>query len=253
MAEARRTQRVLLGIDVGGSGIKGAPIDVVNGQLVAERQRLPTPQPSIPDAIGDTVAEIVKQFEWRGPIGITFPAPIKNGVTLMAANVDQSWVGTDAKALFEKKTGCPVLMMNDADAAGVAEMEFGAGKGQNGTVLVLTVGTGIGSAIFVDGRLIPNTEFGHLQIRGKDAEHRASDRVRQEKDLDWDKWSERLNEFLQQLEILFTPDLLVIGGGVSKKFDKFAPYLETRVPVVPAQFLNDAGMIGVAMAASSLI
>jgi polyphosphate glucokinase len=241
-----------LGVDIGGSGIKGAPVDVEKGVLLAKRMRLETPQPSVPEAVGDAVAEIVRHFSWQGPIGCTFPAVIKQGVAYSAANVDNSWIGFNGQKLFEQKSGCPVLLLNDADAAGIAEMELGAGKGQPGVVIVLTFGTGIGSAIFVDGRLVPNTEFGHMEVRGKDAEHRAADRIRTEKDLSWEKWAARVNEFLERMELLFSPDLFIIGGGVSKKHEKFLPLLQTRAKVVPAQMLNEAGIIGAAMAAKVL-
>lgn len=242
----------ILGIDIGGSGIKGAPVDVEKGVMLAERQRLDTPQPSVPEAVGEVVAEIVRLFNWQGPIGCTFPAVIKHGVAYSAANVDQSWIGFNGQELFEQKTGCPVLLLNDADAAGIAEMEFGAGRGQPGVVIMLTFGTGIGSAIFVDGRLVPNTEFGHMEIRGKDAEDRAADRIRTEKDLSWEKWAGRVNEFLERMELLFSPDLFIFGGGVSKKHEKFLPLLQTQAKIVPAQMLNEAGIIGAAMAAKSL-
>lgn len=242
----------ILGIDIGGSGIKGAPVDVSSGKLLTERQRIPTPQPSVPEAVGDVVAELARSFQWAGPIGCTFPAVVKAGVTYSAANVDKSWVNFEAQKLLEKKTQCPVLVLNDADAAGIAEMQFGAGRGQAGLVIVLTFGTGIGSAIFVDGRLVPNTEFGHMEIRGKDAEHRAADRIREEKDLSWEKWAGRVNEFLERMELLFSPDLFIIGGGVSKKHQKFIPLLHTRAEIVPAQLLNDAGIIGAALAAKDL-
>jgi polyphosphate glucokinase len=202
--------------------------------------------------VGDAVAEIVRHFSWQGPIGCTFPAVIKQGVAYSAANVDNSWIGFNGQKLFEQKSGCPVLLLNDADAAGIAEMELGAGKGQPGVVIVLTFGTGIGSAIFVDGRLVPNTEFGHMEVRGKDAEHRAADRIRTEKDLSWEKWAARVNEFLERMELLFSPDLFIIGGGVSKKHQKFLPLMQTRAKVVPAQMLNEAGIIGAAMAAKIL-
>ncbi|MCK6625866.1 MAG: ROK family protein [Anaerolineae bacterium] len=243
----------ILGIDIGGSGIKGAPVDIETGTLQAERLRLDTPQPSVPEAVGDTVAEIVRRFNWQGPIGCTFPAVVKHGVTLTAANVDKAWLNFNGQKLFEAKTGCPVLLLNDADAAGIAEMEFGAGKGEAGVVIMLTFGTGIGSAIFVDSRLVPNTEFGHMEVRGKDAEHRAADRIRTEKDLSWEKWAERVNEFLGRMEALFSPDLFIIGGGVSKKHEKFLPFLKTQARIVPAQMLNEAGIIGAAMAAKVLV
>jgi polyphosphate glucokinase len=242
----------ILGIDIGGSGVKGAPVDVEKGILLTERKRIPTPQPPTPDALGDVVAEVARHFKWQGPIGCTFPGVIKAGVVYTAANIDESWVGFNGQKLLEEKSGCRVLFLNDADAAGIAEMEFGAGQGHPGVVIMLTFGTGIGSAIFVDGRLLPNTEFGHMEIRGKDAEHRAADRVRTEKELSWEKWAERVNEFLGRMEMLLSPDLFIIGGGVSKKHEKFLPLLKTRAEIVPAQLLNDAGIIGAALAAKGL-
>jgi polyphosphate glucokinase len=242
----------VLGIDIGGSGIKGAPVDIETGEFIAERVRIETPQPSIPNAVGDAVAELARQFDWHGPIGCTFPAIMKHGVAHSAANVDKSWIGTDAQALITEKTGCPTLVINDADAAGLAEMSFGAGKGRMGVTIMLTFGTGIGSALFLDGQLVPNTELGHLEIRGKEAEHRASARIREEKDLSWEAWAERVNEYLQRVEFLFSPDLFIIGGGVSKKYDKFFPFLNLQAEVVPAFFRNDAGILGVAYAASLL-
>jgi polyphosphate glucokinase len=243
----------LLGVDIGGSGIKGAPVDIGKGKLVAERYRIPTPDPSVPEAVGKVVAKIARHFEWTGPIGCTFPAVIKKGVAYSAANVDDAWIGTNGAKLFAKKTDCPVLLLNDADAAGIAEMKFGAGKDLSGVVIVLTLGTGIGSAVFVDGHLVPNTEFGHMEVRGKDAEDRAADRIRKEKDLTWKQWAERVNEFLERMEIVFSPDLFIIGGGVSKKHDKYLSHLETRAKIVPAKMRNEAGIIGAAIAARSLI
>jgi len=239
----------VLGIDIGGTGIKGAPVDTEKGEMLAERQRIPTPHPSKPDAVADVVAEIATHFKWKGPIGCTFPAIVKGGTVYSAANVDKGWIGTNGQALFEEKTNCPVVVVNDGDAAGIAEMRFGAGKGQNGVVIMLTFGTGIGSAIFIDGKLLPNTELGHLEIRGKDAEHRAADIIRQQKDLSWQKWAERVDEYLQRVEFLFSPDLFIFGGGVSKKHERFLPLLNTRAPIVPAQLFNDAGIVGAALAA----
>lgn len=242
----------ILGIDIGGSGIKGAPVNIEQGALTADRYRITTPQPSVPDAVGNVVAKIAKHFNWRGPIGCTFPAIIKQGVAYSAANVDNSWIGTNGKKILEEKTGCPVLLLNDADAAGIAEMTFGAGQGRDGVVIMLTFGTGIGSAIFVDGNLVPNTEFGHMEIRGKDAEHRAADKIRKDEDLSWKEWAERVNEFLARMEALFSPDLFIFGGGVSKKQKKFFKYLDVRAEIVPAEALNEAGIIGAALAAQSL-
>lgn len=243
----------ILGVDIGGSGIKGAPVDVKKGILVAERHRIPTPQPSKPESVADVVAQIIEHFKWKGPVGCTFPAVIKDGVTYTAANVDKSWIGTNGQKLLHKRTGCPVLLLNDADAAGIAEMRFGAGKGHKGVVIVLTFGTGIGSAIFVNGQLVPNTEFGHMEIRGKDAEDRSSDRIRKEKDLGWNQWAARVDEFLGRMEVLFSPDLFIVGGGVSKKHDKFIPLLHPQAEVVPAQMRNEAGIIGAARAARALV
>lgn len=242
----------VLGIDIGGSGIKGAPVDMTTGEFAAERIRIETPQPSLPDAVGNAVAELARQFDWKGPIGCTFPAIMKNGVAYSAANVDKSWIGTNAQALIEQKTGCPTIVINDADAAGIAEISFGAGRDRMGVIIMLTFGTGIGSALFLDGKLVPNTELGHLEIRGKQAEHRAAARVRDEKELSWQEWGERVNEYLQYVEFLFSPDLFIIGGGVSKKYEKFFPYLQLHTEIVPAHFRNDAGILGVAYAASLL-
>lgn len=247
----------ILGIDIGGSGIKGAPVEVKRGVLAAERYRIPTPQPSTPDAVADTVAKIVKHFRWKGPVGCTFPSVIKRGIVYSAANVDKSWIGTNGRKLLEKKSGCPVLLLNDADAAGIAEMTFGAGKDRMGVVFVLTFGTGIGSAVFVNGALMPNTELGHMRMISRsrgivEAEHYASDRIRKEESLSWKRWAARVNEYLSLMEALFSPDLFIIGGGVSKKHDKFLPLLKSRADVVPAQLLNEAGIVGAALAAKSL-
>jgi polyphosphate glucokinase len=243
----------ILGIDFGGSGIKGAPVDVERGTLIVERYRVPTPQPAAPEEVSNVVAEIARYFQWDGPIGCTYPGVVKQGMIYSAANVDKAWIGVDGQALFQRKTGCPVALLNDGDAAGVAEMQFGAGREEPGVVMVLTFGTGIGSALFVDRRLVPNTELGHLELRGKDAELRASDRAREEKALSWKKWAVRVNEYLGLLEKLFSPDLFIVGGGVSKKHEKFLPLLSTRARIVPAQMLNEAGIVGAAMVAQSLI
>ena len=242
----------ILGIDIGGSGIKGALVDIKKGEMLTKRYRIPTPQPATPEAVGDVVAQVVHHFNWQGPIGCTFPAVVIRGVTYSAANVDSSWIGTNGQSLLEAKTGCPVLLLNDADAAGLAEMAFGAGKDRKGVVILLTFGTGIGSAIFTEGVLLPNSEFGHMEIRGKDAEHRSADRIRTEKHLSWAKWAKRVNEFLARMELLFSPDLFIIGGGVSKKHEAFFPLLQTRAEVVPACFFNEAGIVGAAIAAKSL-
>lgn len=242
----------ILGIDIGGSGIKGALVNVRKGEIVGERIRLETPQPATAEAITDTVAELIKKFDWKGPVGCTFPAIVRHGVVHSAANVDSSNIGVNYQELIQQKSGCPTIVMNDADAAGVAEMRFGAGKGRKDTVLMLTLGTGIGSALFSKGILMPNTELGHLIVRGKDAEHRASARVREEKQLSFRKWSVRLNEYLQYVEALFSPDLLIIGGGISKKHEKFFPYLDVKAEIVPAQLFNDAGIVGAAFFAKDI-
>ncbi len=241
----------VLGVDIGGSGIKGAPVDTTTGQLLKPRHRIETPQPSTPDAVAEVVAEVVRQFEWNGPVGCTFPAIVQNGVVHSAANVDKSWIGTDGKALLENATGCPIILLNDADAAGIAEMTFGAGKDHRGVVMILTFGTGIGSAIFTEGKLVPNTELGHLIIRGKDAESRASERAREEHEWGWEAWAKRVNEFLAYTEALFSPDLFVFGGGISKNHKQFFHLLSTRAPLVPAAFRNEAGIVGAALAAAS--
>lgn len=237
-----------LGIDIGGSGIKGAPIDMETGSLLAERVRIKTPKRAEPEPVAEVVAQIAQSFNWNGPIGIGFPAPIKAGVALMAANVSEKWVGTNVDDLFTKVTGCDCTMINDADAAGLAEMTFGAGLGQPGTVIMVTLGTGIGSAIFLRGKLLPNTEFGHLEMNGEDAEYRASDAARQREDLSWKKYAKRLNKYLAAMEKLFWPDLFIIGGGISKESEKYLPLLTIDTPVVPAQFLNEAGIVGAALA-----
>ena len=241
----------VLGIDIGGSGIKAAPVETDSGELLADRQKLATPQPATPDAVEQIVRDLVKDFSWTGPAGITFPGVVTKGVIQTAANVDHSWIGVDAVKTFSACTQLQVTMINDADAAGVAEMRFGAGAGVTGTVLMLTLGTGIGSALFIDGLLVPNTEFGHVQIRGKDAEKRASEHAREEHDLSWGSWAGRVDEYLEHMEALLSPDLIIIGGGVSRKSDKFLPLLKgLRAKVVAATLQNDAGIVGAALAAA---
>lgn len=242
---------LILGIDIGGSGIKGAPVDVTTGELIAERHRIPTPQPATPKAVAKVVAELANYFAWESaPIGCTFPAIVKKGFTLSAANVDKKWIGTDADTLFEKKTGSSVTVLNDADAAGLAEMKFGAGKGVSGVVMMLTFGTGIGSALFIDGKLVPNTELGHMGVgKHENAESWTAARIREDEDLSWKKWAGRVESYLQHLEFLFSPDLFIIGGGVSKRSEKFFPYIDLKTKMVPAALLNNAGIVGAAMAA----
>lgn len=241
-----------LGIDIGGTGIKGAVVDTTTGEFTVERLRIPTPNPSTPDAVADVVGQIASHFEWHGPVGCTFPGVVKDGVIRTGANVDKSWVDQSGAAIFAEATGCPVAVVNDADAAGEAEARFGHEMAGSGVVVLLTLGTGIGSALISDGVLIPNTELGHLKMRKKDAETRASESVREREDLDWKTWSKRLSDYLVDLEQLLWPDLFVIGGGISKKSDKFIPHLQCATPVVPATLLNQAGIVGAALAAERM-
>jgi polyphosphate glucokinase len=241
-----------LGIDIGGSGIKAAPVDAATGKLLADRQKLATPRPALPEAVAEVVRQLVTSFDWSGPVGITFPGVVADGVTRTAANLDPAWIGLDAASLFAAAAGNPVRVLNDADAAGVAEMTFGAGVGEQGTVLMLTFGTGIGSALFTQGILVPNTEFGHVEIRGEDAEKRASEHAKELHDLSWGKWAGRVDEYLQHMEALLSPHLIIVGGGVSKQADKWVPRLTgIRARITPAGMLNDAGIVGAAMAAVS--
>jgi polyphosphate glucokinase len=239
----------ILGIDIGGSGIKGAPVDISTGDLLEERYRIKTPKGAKPEPVAETVAKVANYFDWEGPIGIGFPAPIKARVAMMAANISKKWVGVNTDQLFSQATGCACTTLNDADAAGLAEMEFGAGRGQPSTVIVLTLGTGIGSAIFHGGRLLPNTEFGHVEVDGYEAELRASDFARKREDLSWKKYAKRLDRYLKVMEKLFWPNLFIVGGGISKKHEKYLPLLTIDTPVVPAQMMNEAGIIGAALAA----
>jgi polyphosphate glucokinase len=239
----------VLGVDIGGTGIKAAPVDLDTGTLETERIKLDTPYPSEPAAVADVVTELVRRFSWTGPVGLTYPGVVQDGIVRTAANVDKSWIGTDARELFATATGLTVSVINDADAAGLAEMRFGAGAGQKGTVLMLVLGTGIGSALFTDGILVPNTEFGHIEIRGKDAEKRAAESVRELQSLSWGKWAGRVDEYLEHMEMLLSPNLIIIGGGVSRKSEKFIPLLTgLRATVLPATLHNDAGIVGAAMA-----
>jgi polyphosphate glucokinase len=243
----------VFGVDIGGSGIKGAPVDLDRGDLAQERHKVLTPHPATPDAVADGVAEVVGHFGWTGPVGITFPGVVTGGITRTAANVDKGWIGRDAAGLLsERLGGVTVTVLNDADAAGVAEMTFGAGRGRKGTVMMLTLGTGIGSALFTDGRLVPNTELGHLELHGHEAEKHASTRAKEDEDLGWHHWARRVNKYLAHLEMLFSPELFVLGGGVSRKADKFLPHIEgIRAEIVPAELQNNAGIVGAAMAAVS--
>jgi polyphosphate glucokinase len=236
-------------VDIGGSGIKGCPVDLDAGRLIGERVRIDTPDPSIPEKVYAAVAEIVTSFRWTEGIGVTFPGVMKHGVAYTAANVDKSWIGTDIDVALARHISGSVTALNDADAAGLAEMRYGAGRDQRGVVLMLTFGTGIGSALFIDGHLVPNTEFGHIQVDGEDGERRASAGARERHDLGWPEWAGRVDRYLDVLEGGLWPDLIIVGGGVSKKAHKWVPLLSTRTPVVPAQLQNDAGIVGAALAA----
>ncbi|PKQ32400.1 MAG: polyphosphate glucokinase [Actinobacteria bacterium HGW-Actinobacteria-2] len=244
----------VLGIDIGGSGIKGAPVDLIAGDFAADRLRIPTPDPSTPEAVADVVARIVEHFSdliGDSPVGITIPAVVTHGVVRLAANIDQSWVGTPAAELFAERLGRPVVLVNDADAAGVAEAKFGVAKGNDGIVLLTTLGTGIGSALIHHGVLVPNTELGHLEIDGYDAEKRAAASVRTNEGLSYAEYVPRLQRYYEVVEKLFWPDLFVVGGGVSKNADEFLPYLKLNTPIVPAALRNRAGIIGAAWLAAN--
>ncbi|NEK85670.1 ROK family protein [Blastococcus saxobsidens] len=238
------------GVDIGGSGIKGCLVDLDQGRLIGERLRIETPQPSLPESVYGVVATIVDSFGWTGEVGVTFPGVMKSGVAHTAANVDKSWIGTDVDAGLSQRIPGAVQTLNDADAAGLAEMRYGAGRDRAGVVLMLTFGTGIGSALFVDGRLVPNTEFGHIQVDGEDGEGRASAAAREREELSYPDWAARVDRYLDVLEAGLWPDLIIVGGGVSKKSHKWVPLLTTRTPVVPAELQNDAGIVGAALAAA---
>ena len=238
----------ILGIDIGGTGIKSAIVETKTGELITDRKRVITPRPATTHATGTTLKEVVEQHEWSGPIGIGFPAAIQHGIARTAANVDKTFIGLPIAECFSKHTGCPVYIANDADVAGLAEMRFGAGRDNRGVVLIVTIGTGLGTALFSDGHLQPNTELGHVYLsNGVEAERYASEAVRIVKELKWKEWGERLNLYLTTMESLLWPDLIVLGGGVSEKLHKFSPMLTTTVPVVAASFLNQAGIVGAAL------
>lgn len=244
----------ILGIDIGGSGIKAAPVDTISGEMLSERHRIRTPRPAKPKAVAKVLAKLVDHFDWNGPVGVTLPARIKNGVALTAANIDKKWIGLNAAQLFAQFTRCPTLVLNDADAAGVAELAFGAGRDRRGLVLMLTFGTGIGSGLFINNTLVPNTELGHLIFHGNSAEVYAADSARKRDNLSWEAWAGRVQEYLNHVEFLFAPDLIIIGGGVSrpKKTKRYLHVLQTQADLVPAQLQNEAGIIGAACAARVL-
>ncbi len=240
----------VLGIDVGGSGIKGAPVNTETGAFLAERFRVETPEGARPQPVAQAVAEVVQHFQWHGLVGCGFPAAIHGGTALTAANIHKKWVGTNVAGLFSETSNCTVHVVNDADAAGMAEMAFGAGKGRTGVVLIVTIGTGLGTALFTNGHLVSNTELGHIEINGEDAEKRATDAARRRDKITWEKWARRFDVYLNCIEKLLWPDLIILGGGGSKKFDSFASLLTVQAEVVPAQLLNDAGIVGAALAAA---
>jgi polyphosphate glucokinase len=239
----------ILGIDIGGTGIKGAPVDTDTGLLLVERYRLPTPEGAKPGPVAGVVKDIAMKFDWHAPIGCGFPAVIRAGVAESAANINQKWIGTNVAQLFSEATQCPVYVVNDADAAGLAEVTFGTGKGVRGVVLMITIGTGLGSALFIDGNLVPNTELGHIEVDSDDAEALASDHVRKQQDLSWKKWAKRLDKYLNRLESLFSPNLIILGGGAVKNQDHFLPLLTVHTKIIPAVLGNDAGIVGAALAA----
>jgi polyphosphate glucokinase len=242
----------ILAFDVGGSFVKAGLVNLGSGTVAGEVLRRPTPEGATPGDVIDLLAAIARELPSAGPVGLAFPAVTKRGVAWTAANIDKRWIGTNAQALLEARIGRTVAFLNDADAAGLAEMTLGAGKGRGGTVMVLTLGTGIGTAIFVDGRLLPNTELGHLEVRGEEAEHRASAKVRSDRNLGWAEWAAAVNEVLAAYHKLLWPDLFIIGGGVTENWERFGPLLDSRAEIVPAHFRNEAGIIGAAMAAASL-
>jgi len=251
-AVAGSPQRRGFGIDVGGSGIKGGIVDIDTGLLIGERIKLPTPQPATPSAVAKTIAEVVNGFGWTGPLGVTYPGVVTHGVVQTAANVDKSWIGTDAREVIGAELdGQDVTILNDADAAGLAEARYGAGRDNSGLVVLLTFGTGIGSAVIHNGTLIPNTELGHLEVDGKEAEHRAASSVKERNDWSYEKWAKQVTRVLEAIENVIWPDLFIAGGGISRKADKWLHLLENRTPVVAAALQNTAGIVGAAMAATS--
>ena len=251
---ARKTSSAgnkILGIDIGGTGIKAAPVDINKGILLQERHRIETPHPPTPRAMLEVIGQLIDHWQWNGKIGCGFPGVLKHGVVHTAANLSKQWIGINIQEQIEKISSCETVVINDADSAGLAEMKFGAGKDYNkhggGVVIMITLGTGIGTAVFVDGHLVHNTELGHIEIDGKDAETHAAASVRERKKLSWKKWGKRVNKYLQTMEMLFSPDIFIIGGGVSKKSEKFFGFFELKAKVVPAEMNNDAGIVGAAL------
>ncbi|MCP3973212.1 MAG: ROK family protein [bacterium] len=242
----------VFGVDVGGSGIKGAEVDSARGELASERYRVKTPQPATPAAVVETISELVEHCGWDGPIGVTIPGVVQGGVVATAANIDEGWVGTNAEQLIAQSIGRPVRVLNDADAAGIAEMTYGAGLDVSGLVVMLTFGTGIGSALFMDGVLVPNTELGHLEFRGMEAEHFAAARLVERDEMELEPWAHRVGEYLRHLEKVLTPNLFIFGGGISKRYAELEEFLEVPTPVKPAALLNNAGIVGAALASRDL-
>ncbi len=240
------------GVDIGGTGMKAAPVDLTTGELAGERFRIDTPQPATPDAMAPVLVELVDHFGWTGPIGVAFPSVVRHGVVHSAANIDPSWIGVPVTDRFSEVTGLPATVLNDADAAGVAEMRFGVGRNRDGVVIVLTFGTGIGSGFFVDGQLAANSELGHLEVDGFDAEFRAAASARVREDLTWPEWAARVERYLRELVKLFSPDLVIVGGGASKKPERWVPLLDVDVEIAVASMANNAGIVGAALMAPSL-
>lgn len=246
-------QRTVVGVDIGGTGIKGAPVDVEAGTLVAERERLLTPTPATPEAVAGTVRQLLERLGAQGPVGLTLPAVVRAGMVETASNIDSSWIGVEAVDLFGQAIGRPVTVVNDADAAGVAEVRFGAGRGQSGLVVMITLGTGIGSALFIDGTLVPNTELGHLPLHHGEGEDWAAESIREHDQLSWKHYARRVQAYLELVQRILWPQLIIIGGGVSKKADKFLPLIEINTKVVSARLSNEAGIIGAAALCSELL
>lgn len=245
-------EQIPLGIDFGGSGIKGALVDIEKGTLASDRHRIPTPEPATPERVSEVIRQIVTHFDYQGVLGVAFPSAIQQGIVRTASNIDESWIGENAGALFSKTTGCAATVVNDADAAGLAEVRYGNGKDIKGVAIMVTVGSGLGTSLFINGQLVPNTELGHIHYKNKIAEHWASDATRKTEELSWKKWGKRFAKYLHYLENLFYPEIFIIGGGVSKKFEKFEEKLDrVRTPVVPAALENHAGIIGAAIEASA--
>jgi polyphosphate glucokinase len=241
-----KTQHIL-GVDIGGSGIKGSLVDVTTGKLIGDRIRLDTPEGATPQGVATTFAKLVKKLKYKGPVGCGFPAIVKYGEARSASNIDKSWIGHNIEQELSEASGCTVKVLNDADAAGIGEIKFGGGDNAKGVVILITIGTGLGSALFIDGKLVPNTEFGHFIMHGRIAERYASSKVKDDEKLSWKEWAERFSEYLQHLERLFTPDLFILGGGASKDFKEFGHFLKVNTPVTPAKLLNNAGIVGAAL------